>query len=138
VQTRLGDLMTTRLRQARQRWQDLADRPALRRPRERVHELERRLDDWDERLQRALRQRLLLARQTVEATAARLETLSPLNVLSRGYSLTRTDRGHIVVRSPEQVRPGDRLVTIVQHGQILSRVESSPAMEGVTDHGPQT
>src|SRR6266545_2486285 len=77
LQTRLRDLMTARLRQGWQRWQDLAERPALRRPRERVHEMERRLDEWDERLQRSLRQRLGLARQAVEATAARLETLSP-------------------------------------------------------------
>jgi exodeoxyribonuclease VII large subunit len=123
LETRLRDLMSAQLRQAWQRWEDLAERPALRRPRERVHELERRLDEWDERLTRALRQRLESARQTVEATAARLESLSPLNVLSRGYSLTRTETEHVVVRNAEQVRPGDRLETIVQHGRIYSRVE---------------
>jgi len=29
----------------------------------------------------------------------------------------------VVVRSPEQVQPGERLVTRLQHGQIFSRVE---------------
>jgi exodeoxyribonuclease VII large subunit len=64
------------------------------------------------------------ARQAVETAAARLETLSPLNVLARGYSLTRTESGE-VVRRPEQVRAGDRLVTTVQHGRIVSRVEAT-------------
>src|SRR5436305_116025 len=38
VRTRMRDLLTGRLRQAWQRWQDLAERPALRRPLERVRE----------------------------------------------------------------------------------------------------
>jgi exodeoxyribonuclease VII large subunit len=46
-----------------------------------------------------------------------------LNVLARGYSLTRTETGE-VIRSAEQVRPGDRLITTVQHGRIVSRVEA--------------
>jgi hypothetical protein len=29
-----------------------------------------------------------------------------------------------VIRSAEQVRPGDRLITTVQHGRIVSRVEA--------------
>jgi exodeoxyribonuclease VII large subunit len=59
--------------------------------------------------------------------AARLETLSPLNVLSRGYSLTRREADQVIVRHAEQVLPGDRLMTDVQHGRILSRVEEVEA-----------
>ncbi|MCI0464931.1 MAG: exodeoxyribonuclease VII large subunit [Gemmataceae bacterium] len=124
LEARLRDLMLGRLRQGRQRCQELAERPAFRLPLERVRDLERRLDDWSERLERAARQRVAQARQGIETTASRLEGLSPLNVLGRGYSLTRTEADRTVVRSPEQVRPGDRLVTLVQHGQIISRVES--------------
>jgi exodeoxyribonuclease VII large subunit len=120
---RLRGLLLTQLRQARRRWQELAERPAFRLPLERLRERERRLDELGERLGRAVRQRLAVARQKIEAAAGRLETLSPLNVLSRGYSLTRTEAGE-VVRRPEQVRAGDRLITTVQHGQIASRVEA--------------
>jgi exodeoxyribonuclease VII large subunit len=61
----------------------------------------------------------------LEAQAARLESLSPLNVLARGYSLTRTESDGVVVRTPVQVRPGDRLLTLVEHGRIVSRVEET-------------
>ena len=61
----------------------------------------------------------------LEAQAARLESLSPLNVLSRGYSLTRKEADQAVVRSADQVRPGERLLTTVQHGTIVSRVEEA-------------
>ena len=60
-----------------------------------------------------------------ERLVARLETLSPLNVLARGYSLTRSETDLVVVRDPAQVVPGDRLVTHVQHGRIVSRVEQT-------------
>jgi len=48
-----------------------------------------------------------------------------LNVLARGYSLTRTEVGQNVVRASDQVRPGDRLVTLLQHGRVISRVEET-------------
>jgi exodeoxyribonuclease VII large subunit len=123
VEGQLRGLLTQRLERARERLYDLAGRRAFRLPLERVHEQERRLDDWAERLRRAGGQRLLQWRQRLEGFAAQLETLSPLNVLGRGYSLTRTETEQAVVRRSDQVRPGDRLVTLVQQGRIVSRVE---------------
>jgi exodeoxyribonuclease VII large subunit len=116
-------LLRKRVEQGRVRLDNVARRRCFRQPLERLRDLERRLDDWAARLGRSVRQRLVLAQQKLEAAAARLETLSPLNVLRRGYSLTRTETGLAVIRSPEQVRPGDRLITTVQQGRIISRVE---------------
>jgi exodeoxyribonuclease VII large subunit len=113
-----------RLELARNRLKDLAGRPCFRLPLERVRDQERRVDELAQRLQRAVQQRLTLARQRVEAEAGRLESLSPLNVLSRGYSLTRRHIDRAVVRHPEQVRVGEALLTRVQYGTILSRVEA--------------
>jgi exodeoxyribonuclease VII large subunit len=124
LQTQMRTLLQQRVARVRQGLDDVARRRYFRQPLERIRDEERRLDDWSDRLARALRQRLVLARQRVEKEAARLETLSPLNVLSRGYSLTRKEVGATVVRSAEQVQPGDLLVTTVQHGRIVSRVEA--------------
>jgi exodeoxyribonuclease VII large subunit len=123
VEGQLRTLLLQRLEMGRARLDDLAQRRCFRLPLEPLREQERRLDEWSERLQRAVRQRLVHAQERLQAQAGRLETLSPLNVLGRGYSLTRRLVDQVVVRSPEQVQPGDRLVTYVQHGQILSRVE---------------
>ena len=46
-------------------------------------------------------------------------------MIARGYSLTRKEADNSVVRAPDQVRPGDRLVTQVRHGRIVSRVEDA-------------
>ncbi len=123
--TRLREMLLRRLDVAKSRLDDLARRRCFRLPMDRVRDFERRLDDWDDRLKRALRQRLALLRQRLEALAGRLESLSPLQVLARGYSLTRTECDGAVVRTPDQVRPGDRLLTLVQHGRVISRVEET-------------
>lgn len=109
----------------RRRLNELAGRPAFRMPLERVRAEEQRLDNWSERLSRATRQRVARAREKLEACAGQLESLSPLNVLARGYSLTRKEADRVVVRDPLQVQPGDRLVSTVEHGQIISRVEET-------------
>jgi len=123
LETRLHDSVRRRLEQTRGYLDDLARRRIFRLPLERIHAEEQRLDDWSERLRRSLKQRLDRAGNLLQSHAARLETLSPLNVLARGYSLTRREADRAVVRSPEQVQLGDRLVTTVQHGEIISRVE---------------
>ena len=123
IQERMRYLLLQRLDGYKNRLDDLAERRALRLPLERVRELERRLDEGGERLHRAANQRIEQLRERLQAQAARLETLSPLNVLGRGYSLTRREADRAVIRSPDQLRPGERLVTDVAQGRIVSRVE---------------
>jgi exodeoxyribonuclease VII large subunit len=130
LHARCRDLTNSRLALARRCVDELANSRVLRFPLERVRQHEQRLDEWADRLARIQRQRLERSRERVQAYAARLETLSPLNVLGRGYSLTRKESQEIV-RSAEQVHPGDRLVTLVQHGRFTSRVEETILEENI-------
>ena len=77
------------------------------------------LGELHERLERAMRQRIHQDRQRVAAAAARLDSLSPLNVLARGYSLTLTEK-EVLVRRADQAEPVDRLTVVVQDGQIVA------------------
>jgi exodeoxyribonuclease VII large subunit len=119
-----GDLRR-RLDLARSRLVELARQPCFRRPLERIRDEERRLDDWNERLQRAMQRRLEQLREQLKGDAARLESLSPLNVLARGYSLTRKEDETAVLHAAEEVRPGERIVTRLERGEIISRVEET-------------
>lgn len=121
LNARLREAVAHRLALARRTLDQLAARPALRQPLRRVHDLGQRLDDTAARLHRAARSSLTREADRLAAVAARLDTLSPLNVLARGYSLTRTADGR-VVRAAAEVAPGDRLVTRVASGEIVSRV----------------
>jgi exodeoxyribonuclease VII large subunit len=124
---RMQTSLLNRLDTHRTRLTDLAGRRVFRLPLERVRDGERRLDETFERLQRTLRQRLESSHHKVQALSGQLESLSPLNVLRRGYSLTRIDPTGDVVRSTGQVHPGDRLVTQLASGRIFSRVELTDA-----------
>jgi exodeoxyribonuclease VII large subunit len=123
LEARLRSCLARSLEVARARLDELAARPCLRRPLDRLRDEERRLDDYGDRLQRAARLQLAHARQRLETGAARLEGLSPLGVLARGYSLTCRVADGAVVRAPPDVRPGDRIVTRLARGQVVSRVE---------------
>ena len=72
-----------------------------------------------------------IARVTTDV-ASRLESLSPLQVLGRGYSLTRKETDRSVVRDAKQVVVGERLVTMVQRGHVVSRVEETGATDAQT------
>jgi exodeoxyribonuclease VII large subunit len=71
------------------------------------------------RLTFALQQRRDSLRQIIRV----LQSLSPKAVLARGYSITRTTKGK-VVRGPEQVKVGEKLLTQVAKGVITSTVGS--------------
>lgn len=54
--------------------------------------------------------------------AGRLEALSPLGVLARGFAVCRSEAGE-VVRTPEQAPAGSRVEVLLQHGSLEARVE---------------
>jgi exodeoxyribonuclease VII large subunit len=97
-------------------------------PLERVRDGVRRLDEWDRRAGRAVAHRVKLARSRVERLAHALESLSPLAVLARGYSVTLADGK--VVRRADEVTVGQALHTRVHQGQIRSRVEEAKLDQG--------
>ncbi|MBX9791266.1 MAG: exodeoxyribonuclease VII large subunit [Pirellulales bacterium] len=120
---RLRAGLSRRAALARTRLAALAGSRVLRRPLERIHDLSRRLDELDTRAFKAQRRRLDLARHRVERLGGKLESLSPLQVLARGYSLTeRADDGHLV-RDARTLKMGDRLRTRLARGSVTSRVE---------------
>jgi exodeoxyribonuclease VII large subunit len=127
LRTRMQDAVCRRIEYDRNRVDQLAGRPAFRKPLERIRDLEQKLDDTTARLHRAMKFRLDRAREKTTALAEQLESLSPLNVLKRGYSLTLTSDSGRVIRSTDAVQPGDRIVTRLTSGEIVSRVEETKA-----------
>ncbi|HEY7153870.1 MAG TPA: exodeoxyribonuclease VII large subunit [Gemmataceae bacterium] len=125
LESRFRTDLRRRLETAKSSLVELARRPCFRRPLERLRQEEERLDDWSERLQRAMQRRVEQLHEQLKGRAARLESLSPLNVLARGYSLTRKEDMAAMLHNAEQVQAGERIVTRLQHGEIISRVEET-------------
>jgi len=122
-QQQMAAALRNRVSDARQRLQALADRRVIRKPFDRVHELGQQLDQWSARASRAMRQRLTQARQDTAGMSARLESLSPLGVLSRGYTLTTHLDGRLI-GSAEELSAGEQIHTRFARGRAISRVES--------------
>jgi exodeoxyribonuclease VII large subunit len=62
-------------------------------------------------------------RAAVAGVAGKLEALSPLAVLGRGYSLTYAEDDDRLITAAGQLRSGQRIVTRFQRGSATSRVE---------------
>ena len=122
-QQRLLTALRRRASTCRTRLDWLAARRAFRRPFDLVHDLGRRLDELSARSARAMRQRIIAARRHLDGAAAHLESLSPLAVLGRGYTLTQRLEDGVLVRDASLLAPGDLLATRFAHGQAVSRVE---------------
>src|SRR5262249_39713380 len=97
----------------------------------RILEAHNSLGRLAERAALAVRQGLLDRRHRLARIAASLEALSPLSVLARGYSLTFHQDGTSLIRSSNQVQPGELVVTRLASGQIMSRVENAQSASRV-------
>ena len=53
--------------------------------------------------------------------AARLDAMSPLKVLARGYSVARTEDGSIL-RNARQVQPGQEIELQLSRGRVAAQV----------------
>jgi exodeoxyribonuclease VII large subunit len=120
---RLLAALTTKSTSARARLDALAGHRVFRRPTERLHDLCRDLDELYARASRAMTHRIQHARSAVAALAGRLESLSPLAVLQRGYSLTQREEDDRVIDRASDLAVGERIVTRFAQGKVVSRVE---------------
>lgn len=76
------------------------------------------------RSEAAVRRRLGRMGEETAVAAARLDSLSPLGTLARGYSIALWLPARQVVRESRQVAPGDRLELRFHHGGAHCLVES--------------
>jgi exodeoxyribonuclease VII large subunit len=80
-----------------------------------------RLAGADGRLHAAVQRRLQPGRAALGRLVGKLDSLSPLAVLSRGYALVWDPQGRLV-RSPAEVAAGDELRVRVRDGVLRARV----------------
>jgi exodeoxyribonuclease VII large subunit len=119
---RLKSSLVAQWSSAKRHLDSVASRRVLTHPLDRIHDRARQLDEWSLAMSAAIRRRARRCRDSLSALAARLESLSPLQVLSRGYSVTQTADG-AVVRDAQQIQIGQLIRTRLARGEILSRVE---------------
>lgn len=121
VRERLGRALEKQLSRRREALQYLRTSPALTRPLDRIYQRRQHLDDVVQRAAVAIRYGLEAKRRRLEALVGKLETLSPLATLARGYAICTKDDGSVVTDAAA-VRAGERVRVRVSRGEIRARV----------------
>jgi exodeoxyribonuclease VII large subunit len=136
-QQRLVSSLRGRAASIRRLLDSLAQRPSLRRPLDPIHQAARRVDELQGRAARAAGERLGQARSSVQQLAGKLESLSPLSVLRRGYSVTQITDDATLVTAADHLVAGQRITTIFARGTAVSRVEQTDSTPSApADGGP--
>ena len=113
--------LSRQVKAARQHLKVLSASQALRSPTGYLEQRSQSVELLKNRLVAAQNQNITRARQRFIAQISKLEAMSPLKVLTRGYSMAQTQRGE-VVRSINQVELGERIRIRLSEGTISATV----------------
>ena len=117
-----GERVVPDAREARIALDHLRDR-LMRDARDRLADARQGLDDLATALDRGLRKQVEDRRHRLARLAAKLEALSPLAVLARGYALAFPLGRDSPLVDANEVQPGDPIVVRLANGSISARVE---------------
>lgn len=92
-------------------------------PKDRIIQYQQHLDEITMRSFRGMNHRLELRESRFRALLGKLDTLSPLSVLERGYSICRKLPERKVIRDTREVLRGDRIEVKVSRGEMVCGVE---------------
>ena len=104
------------------RLQDFETRLSPTRRKDAIYQLHQTVDALDTTCRTAVRRRLNDSERDLHTLAQRLNALSPLATLQRGYSISRKTDGEVLT-SAEQVLIGDRVEIQLANGHLACRVE---------------
>ena len=107
VRNRLVQTQLQQLRERRTWLESMASKRIMASPYEYLNERSLLLSMQEQRMSGAMASILSEKRKQYVRLAATMDAISPLKVLSRGYSMVRGDKG--VVKSASAIAPGDRL-----------------------------
>ena len=114
--------MRKQLNNLRERLDSCASRRVLLDPMTLVDNRRMELDRSRERLAAAEEKILAGKRQRFVAATAKLDAMSPLKVLTRGYAITHDEKGNSI-RSAEQLHSGDKITLRLSDGSADCLVE---------------
>lgn len=118
-----------RLEREERRLKMLSEKRALTDPMAFVQDRRLQLDYLQDKMTAAARTHWDREARRFAGAVAKLDALSPLKVLGRGYAVARTEDGGIL-RSSDQVQPGDRIRLRLAQGSLGCRVEEKEDNHG--------
>ncbi|MEL1135190.1 exodeoxyribonuclease VII large subunit [Desulfitobacterium sp. THU1] len=121
LESRLRNSMALQIHQKRQRVDSLKSIGPLSNPFWRVDQNRQRLDALSERLEQGMTRFVSDKNGILRLLAAKLDLLSPLAILGRGYSLTYGPKGN-VLRHSDEINVGQQVQVRLQQGALTCAV----------------
>ncbi len=121
----MSDTMTgtlsRQLKAARQHWQILSQSPVLRDPTGYLSQQRKNLELLANRMITAQNKQVSQHNQRYIAAVSKLDAMSPLKVLTRGYSMAQKENGEII-RSVHQTEQGEQISVRLSDGKLIARI----------------
>ena len=121
---RLLQSLTGKLRLSKEKLVRIANSYAMKQPFDRLNRWQQRLDEFAQRLNLNITHALNTEREKLSGIAGKLESLSPLNVLKRGYAITTRLEDNKSLRDIIDLSKGDKIKTNLSKGSIISEILS--------------
>ncbi len=114
-------VLARQLKTYRQHLKMLSDSPVLQSPFDYIKQRDKSLRLLENRLLSAQNQIIHFHNRSYLTNTAKLDALSPLKVLTRGYAMMQSEEGQ-VVRSVKQLTPGDKVRIRVSDGSVAAAI----------------
>jgi len=99
----------------------------FRKPTERINQYRQTVDELKRNMVAEITHFVTLQRKNVQALTGKLDALSPLAILERGYSICSKLPEGKIVRSVEEISIGDALKVLFTDGEAISEVKEKGA-----------
>ena len=121
MSTAMAVSLNRQLKGAQQHLNTLSQSPALRSPTGYIEQREKGLELLKNRLISAQNNTLSRNHARYIAAVSKLDAMSPMKVLTRGYSMAQTEEGE-VIRSVHQAKTGENIIISLSDGSLAATV----------------
>ncbi len=128
MQERLWRDVSAAMVSSRRRLEFLKERPVLKRPLEKLHQLRADVEGQSQAMQRETMRRLEKNAGRLAAAQARLESVSPFSVMKRGYAMILNEAGQPLTAAAD-ARKGQKLQIEMRDGRLYAAVTGKAVID---------
>jgi exodeoxyribonuclease VII large subunit len=121
--------MKQKLKSSRRTLENSTQRRVFLQPKRELQDLSQKVDELEGRLINTMRSYIDLVQEKTQSKIGKLDTLSPLKILGRGYSYCRKEGETQELTSIKEVNSGDDLEIFLSNGKIISQVKETIKQE---------
>jgi exodeoxyribonuclease VII large subunit len=93
------------------------------RPENKINQYYQYIDEYSARLSSRIKHHVELYEERIKKDSQRLESLSPLAIIERGYSICRKIPGREIIKRLNQIEVDAKIEVIISDGKIFGKVE---------------